>query len=333
MTILLCLFSYAGPAYKENHEDIDDCLTTTLNYCAASALCNLQSASNIFYACSLVFTQMCLYLLFLNMRKFVMFIMKYCTNIFYQKVTNYFRRYESKFFQRHQTHGASVGLFRVHRCSKTFSKASEWKENSKFNYFEFGRCRTRPFLCYKGGPLQLVRCSSSDSMHSNCPTDNKLPPPKLTHLTTDGDAHMVDVSHKIPTHRQASASALVSLGENVYPLVVQDGEVNKHLKTIIQIAGISGAKKTSDLIPLCHNIPISKVKIEVRVIEGFKLELISTVKTAGSTGVEMEALTAVTVAALTVYDMCKAASHAIEITDVKLLAKSGGKSDFTHKTK
>ncbi|PIK62703.1 hypothetical protein BSL78_00398 [Apostichopus japonicus] len=113
-------------------------------------------------------------------------------------------------------------------------------------------------------------------------------------------------------------------------LVVENGELNKNFKTIVQIAGIAGAKRTSELIPLCHNIPISNVSLEVAVSgQGRQLNLTSMVKTTGLTGVEMEALTAVTVAALTVYDMCKAVSHDIEITDVKLISKCGGKSDFT----
>ncbi|XP_071832293.1 molybdenum cofactor biosynthesis protein 1-like isoform X3 [Apostichopus japonicus] len=202
-----------------------------------------------------------------------------------------------------------------------------------FNWHAVG-CRTSNFgNRHFGINVQSVRPFSSvdDKVNGDSKVKtNGKEPLKLTHLTIQGDAHMVDVSQKTPTQRIASASATVVLGEEVYHLVVENGELNKNFKTIVQIAGIAGAKRTSELIPLCHNIPISNVSLEVAVSgQGRQLKLTSMVKTTGLTGVEMEALTAVTVAALTVYDMCKAVSHDIEITDVKLISKCGGKSDFT----
>lgn len=192
-----------------------------------------------------------------------------------------------------------------------------------------------PYLnCFEGRQQpglyqQFVRFfSSGDNDDDSCDVDGKLF--KLTHLTSKEQIHMVDVSGRAPSLREASAVAVVLLGEEVYPQVVKNGKINKGLQTVVQIAGINGAKRTADLIPLCHNIPITKVTVNVDVLpEGSPgIQITSTVKTASVTGVEMEALTSVTVAALTVYDMCKAVSHDIQIKEVKLLTKSGGRTDF-----
>jgi cyclic pyranopterin monophosphate synthase len=147
---------------------------------------------------------------------------------------------------------------------------------------------------------------------------------KLTHFK-DGRPHMVDVSDKAVTARTATAEATVTLPRAALE-ALEDGGVGKGDPLVVaQLAGILGAKQTSALIPLCHPVPLSSVDLHLeRVIDGVRI--VATARTADRTGVEMEALTAVSVAALTVYDMLKAASKGIEITRVRLLSKTGGKS-------
>lgn len=149
----------------------------------------------------------------------------------------------------------------------------------------------------------------------------------LSHFDGKGDAHMVDVSEKAVTARMAVAEGFVKMAPETLALITS-GEAKKgDVAGIARLAGIMGAKKTSDLIPLCHPLPITKVALEItpdEALPGLRIE--ATVKTSGQTGVEMEALTAVSTAALTVYDMVKAADKAMEITAVRLLLKDGGKS-------
>lgn len=151
---------------------------------------------------------------------------------------------------------------------------------------------------------------------------------KLTHIDDQGRARMVDVSAKTVTQRQATASGKVLMSQAAFDLTHNNKKGDPI--AIAELAGIMGAKKTSDLIPLCHPLPVTKVSVEITPLEkeiGFSVK--ATVKTDGKTGVEMEALTAVSVACLTVYDMLKAVDKAIEITDIMLVQKSGGKSgDF-----
>ena len=144
---------------------------------------------------------------------------------------------------------------------------------------------------------------------------------------------MVDVGHKAVTERTATARALVSLPEEVMRHFENDDIRSKKgpvFQTAI-IAGIMGAKKTSELIPLCHPLSLDNCKIEISKTGTDQIEIISTAKISGKTGVEMEALTGASVAALTIYDMCKAFSHEIVIREIKLINKSGGKSDFISK--
>ena len=139
---------------------------------------------------------------------------------------------------------------------------------------------------------------------------------------------MVDVGDKAVTKRRAVARATVNTTEAVAAAIV-DGTMKKgDVLAVARIAGIQAAKRTSDLIPLCHPLPVTKVAVDLRV-EGASIRIEAVVETVGQTGVEMEALTAASVAALTVYDMCKSADKAMTITDVALWEKSGGKSgDF-----
>lgn len=151
----------------------------------------------------------------------------------------------------------------------------------------------------------------------------------MTHIDLEGKAKMVDVSAKSASDRVALATASVYVGPKITKLIKENSLMKGDVLSIAQLAGIVAAKKTSDLIPLCHNIPLSSVGIQCKLdFKNNSVEIISQVKCSGKTGVEMEALTGVAVAALTVYDMCKAVSHSIVIKNIKLLEKSGGKNDF-----
>jgi len=152
---------------------------------------------------------------------------------------------------------------------------------------------------------------------------------RLTHLRHDGTAQMVDVSNKAQSTREATATATVRSTAEVLSLL-GGGELPKgDALAVARIAGIMAAKKTPDLIPLCHPLPIAKVTIDFE-LDTDAVTIFATVKTRGVTGVEMEALTAATVAALSVYDMIKAVDKHAVLTDIKVLAKSGGKSgDWT----
>jgi cyclic pyranopterin phosphate synthase len=151
----------------------------------------------------------------------------------------------------------------------------------------------------------------------------------LTHFDSQGQAHMVDVGSKASTHRVAVATGRIQMLASTLVLI-QAGTVKKgDVLGIARIAGIQGAKKTSDLIPLCHPLALTRVALDFEVLAEAEVPSIvctATAETIGQTGVEMEALTAVQVALLTIYDMCKAADRGMTITDVKLLEKQGGKS-------
>lgn len=148
---------------------------------------------------------------------------------------------------------------------------------------------------------------------------------KLTHLDAQGAAHMVDVSGKAVTSREAVAEGWIDMSAEALS-AIRDGAVKKgDVLATARIAGIMAAKKTSELIPLCHPLPITKVVIELELVgEGVRAQ--ATVRTNGQTGVEMEALTATSVALLTIYDMAKAVDKAMTIRDIRLLTKTGGKS-------
>lgn len=147
----------------------------------------------------------------------------------------------------------------------------------------------------------------------------------LSHFDEAGSARMVDVSGKPSTKRSARAHAFVRIRPEVLQELPRNPKGNP--LEVARIAGIAAAKKTSELIPLCHPLPLSHADVEVRVEED-GVRITSTASTTGPTGVEMEALTAAAVAALTVYDMTKALDKGIEITDLHLLEKTGGKSGF-----
>ena len=151
----------------------------------------------------------------------------------------------------------------------------------------------------------------------------------FSHINSAGEAHMVDVSEKPDTSRLAVAQARIVLGADVLQRIREQSIAKGDLLATARIAGIQGAKKCSDLIPLCHPLPLSKVTIEINEFTDTNktgLEVVASCKTTGKTGVEMEALTAASVSALTIYDMCKALDKGIVIESVQLLEKKGGKS-------
>jgi cyclic pyranopterin phosphate synthase len=147
----------------------------------------------------------------------------------------------------------------------------------------------------------------------------------LTHIDAEGRARMVDVSDKPETAREAVAEGYVRLAPETLALAVSGQGRKGDVRAVAEIAGVMAAKRTSDLIPLCHPLDISKAEVAVDV-DGARLKVTARVRTTGRTGVEMEALTAVSVACLTLYDMLKAADRGMVIEDVQLVSKSGGRS-------
>jgi len=155
---------------------------------------------------------------------------------------------------------------------------------------------------------------------------------KLTHVDKQGNAIMVDVSKKDITHRVAIASGLIYMSKEAYESVIEHKNKKGDVLTVAQVAGIMGAKKTSELVPLCHPIKIGKLNITFEEIcekDKYGFKATSEVSADDKTGVEMEAITAVEIALLTIYDMCKAVDKRMVISDIHLCKKSGGKSgDF-----
>lgn len=151
---------------------------------------------------------------------------------------------------------------------------------------------------------------------------------ELTHLDDQGNARMVDVAEKDVTHRRAVAGAFVDMRLETEQLISGGGAKKGDVLAAARIAGILAAKRTSDLIPLCHPLSLTHVSVELEAgrIERPGIAITVTAETDGKTGVEMEALTAASVAALTIYDMCKAVDRGMVISDIRLLSKEGGKS-------
>ncbi len=158
---------------------------------------------------------------------------------------------------------------------------------------------------------------------------------KFTHLDKEGNPSMVNVGQKAVTHRKALAQAIIVMSDEIMDLLEKDEIITKKgpvFQTAI-IAGVMAAKKTGDLIPLCHPIGLENCQITISVDDNRKVIIQCLAELHSKTGVEMEALTGASIAALTIYDMCKAFSHEIEITSILLLKKTGGKSDFERKKK
>jgi cyclic pyranopterin phosphate synthase len=150
---------------------------------------------------------------------------------------------------------------------------------------------------------------------------------KLTHFDAQGNAVMVDVGAKPETERSATAAGSVHMRPETVRLILEGGVKKGDVLSVAQLAGIMGAKKTPELIPLCHPLALSSVTVDLRVDAARNaVDITATCKLKGRTGVEMEALTAVSVAALTIYDMCKAVDRGMRIGDIRLTHKAGGKS-------
>ena len=150
---------------------------------------------------------------------------------------------------------------------------------------------------------------------------------RLTHLDERGQAHMVDVGPKTDSEREAIARGVVRMQPATLQLIVEGNAPKGDVLATARIAGIMAAKRTSELVPLCHPLLLTRVNVDIRPgSDDATLEIDATVRTTGKTGVEMEALTAVSVAALTIYDMCKAVDRGMRITDIRLAEKRGGRS-------
>jgi cyclic pyranopterin phosphate synthase len=152
----------------------------------------------------------------------------------------------------------------------------------------------------------------------------------FSHIDSSNQPSMVDISGKTVSHRTAVAQSIVQLDENIFSKL-EGGEIQSKKGPVFQtaiLAGVMAAKKTSDLIPLCHPLPLNNCKIDIEPISNHQVKVICSVSTDHKTGVEMEALTGASVASLTLYDMCKALSHHIRILDTRLISKQGGKKDF-----
>ena len=157
---------------------------------------------------------------------------------------------------------------------------------------------------------------------------------KLTHLNTRGEAHMVDVGDKPVTAREAVAEGWIRMRPETLKLVVDGGHKKGDVLAVARIAGIMAAKKTAELVPLCHPIPLTAVEVVLTSdVTSSSIHCRAIARTSGQTGVEMEALTAVQIALLTVYDMCKAVDRGMTLTDIRLVSKSGGRSgDWVRQT-
>lgn len=156
---------------------------------------------------------------------------------------------------------------------------------------------------------------------------------KLTHINEKGDAHMVDVSNKAETSRMAIAKGFISMKKETFETITSNSARKGDVLATARIAGIMAAKKTSDLIPLCHPLSLTKVELELNPLinendgeKVFGIEAKAICSLVGKTGVEMESLTAVSVACLTIYDMCKAIDRSMTIENIRMVHKSGGKS-------
>lgn len=150
---------------------------------------------------------------------------------------------------------------------------------------------------------------------------------KLSHIDEAGKARMVDVGHKPDTTRVAVAKGAVRMQPETLAMIRQGNMKKGDVLTVAEIAGVMGAKKTSELIPLCHPLSLDQVLVEISLDDGLPgLQITATARTQGKTGVEMEALMAVSIAALTIYDMAKAVEKTMQITDIRLVSKSGGQS-------
>ena len=177
--------------------------------------------------------------------------------------------------------------------------------------------------------MLMPKGNSKTSMPLKVISRSKSTDTKLSHVKEDGKASMVNVGGKDPTRRIAVASCRVFVGKEVFNAIKENNMKKGDVLTVSKVAGIMAAKRTSELIPLCHNIPLSVVEVTLTLNAAlYSVDIVSNVECFGKTGVEMEALTTVSVTALTLYDMCKALTHNIRICEIKLEKKHGGKDYY-----
>lgn len=230
----------------------------------------------------------------------------------------------------------------MHRRPRHILNSCEWLNRPRvacfFGTFKNGSCEmllnknlfTKNDKNFKDVPRTISRDDENFLRSNNTlGSSNSTSDSALSHVDSLGQAKMIDVGSKTPSERCAVAEARVWLGPEVFTLVQKNSIKKGDVLAVARIAGIIGAKATSNLIPLCHPLPLTHISVDTTLIEeDHSVKIIASAKTVGVTGVEMEALTAASVAALTIYDMCKAVSHAIEIGGIRLLAKKGGKKNF-----
>ncbi|KAK3800991.1 hypothetical protein RRG08_001238 [Elysia crispata] len=248
----------------------------------------------------------------------------------------------SLLFNREMTFSGMQTCHSHTQCSRTFSSISsnisdrENKDNSRDKSSKSGShvnescfSRAANFNVKSNHSDKIVEKEEKDLAKDMDVTEGNAEKPRLTHTDRDGKAVMVDVGSKVPTLREARAQGSIYLGPEASRLVKENKMKKGDVLNTAQLAGIMAAKQTSALIPLCHNINLTKVSVTCHLDESTHTVEVSTLaRTIGQTGVEMEALTAASVAALTVYDMCKAVTHDMVIGDIKLMSKSGGRRDF-----
>lgn len=263
---------------------------------------------------------LCLHLQIQTANKCILFVFFICL-IFYDNNDSYRTK---KLFCI--TNGFCVCQFSEQPLSATTKPNFQNALNA--STFSIQNIRSQMMLRSNHQQIRLFSTTSCRFDDGNSNADSTTPK-QLTHTDDSGKARMVDVNHKSVTERLAVASAVVNVGPEIAKLIEQNSVKKGDVLSIAQIAGIIGAKRTAEIIPLCHNIPISSVVINtVLNLTDNCVNIRATVKCEGKTGVEMEALCAVTTAALTIYDMCKAISKNITISDVMLLKKSGGKQFY-----
>jgi cyclic pyranopterin phosphate synthase len=207
------------------------------------------------------------------------------------------------------------------------------KQRGSFSFMPFEKPPKKP-KCFEQFSYRCFTTAVNSSTNNEKPTSemsfqNDEIGESLTHVNKEGNANMVDVGSKMNTLRYSVATARVKLGKKAFQLVKDNKMKKGDVMNVAKLAGIMAAKQTANLIPLCHNIPLTSINVDLEFEEAtHSLVIEGKVKCFGKTGVEMEALTSVSVAALTVYDMCKAVSVDIVITDIQLMEKDGGKSGY-----
>ena len=178
-----------------------------------------------------------------------------------------------------------------------------------------------------GSGLMAQSVSFANLVEEVGPTNVDAPEPTLTHIDSSGEARMVDVGGKEITDRTATVTCDVLMSETTLSLIRSGGIAKGDVIATAKLAGVMGGKRTAELIPLCHNIPISQIEVEIEKLDnGSGLGVKATARANWRTGVEMEAMTAASIAALTVYDMCKSADRGMRVTNIRLIHKAGGKS-------